>query len=208
MRNSAKCLLVCSVLLLTGIRDPFRPPDDPCATGELAQWHYRGMVAGQQRLAILQDGQQRWHRMKMHDRFPAGWQITAINETELVIAVGRHVNPGNGRGNEKERIQMTLRIVLLLLAFSHPLWAAAPKPVTLVVDDVPVAQVLRALVTQENRNLVISPDVSGTLSLNLTGVPGGKHCRRSLPAPGSFCTRSAAFFMFIPRHGCAIGGNV
>ena len=66
---------------------------------------------------------------------------------------------------------MTLRIVLLLLAFSHPLWAAAPKPVTLVVDDVPVAQVLQALVTQENRNLVISPDVSGTLSLNLTGVP-------------------------------------
>ena len=37
MRNSAKCLLVCSVLLLTGMRDPFRPPDDPCATGELAQ---------------------------------------------------------------------------------------------------------------------------------------------------------------------------
>lgn len=66
---------------------------------------------------------------------------------------------------------MTLRIVLLLLAFSHPLWAAAPKPVTLVVDDVPVAQVLQALVTQENRSLVISPDVSGTLSLNLTGVP-------------------------------------
>ena len=66
---------------------------------------------------------------------------------------------------------MTLRIVLLLLAFSHPLWAAAPKPVTLVVDDVPVAQVLQALVTQENRNLVVSPDVSGTLSLNLTRVP-------------------------------------
>jgi hypothetical protein len=37
------------VLLLTGMRDPFRPPDDPCAIGELAQWRYRGMVAGQQR---------------------------------------------------------------------------------------------------------------------------------------------------------------
>jgi hypothetical protein len=32
------------VLLLTGMRDPFRPPDDPCAIGELAQWRYRGMV--------------------------------------------------------------------------------------------------------------------------------------------------------------------
>lgn len=31
---------------LTGMRDPFRPPDDPCAIGELAQWRYRGMVGG------------------------------------------------------------------------------------------------------------------------------------------------------------------
>ncbi|HBC7435376.1 DNA uptake porin HofQ [Enterobacter bugandensis] len=66
---------------------------------------------------------------------------------------------------------MKLRIVLLLLAFSRPLWAVAPKPVTLVVDDVPVVQVLQALVAQENRNLVVSPDVGGTLSLNLTHVP-------------------------------------
>lgn len=66
---------------------------------------------------------------------------------------------------------MNLRIMLWLLAFSHPLWAAAPKPVTLVVDDVPVAQVLQSLVAQENRNLVISPDVGGTLSLNLKRVP-------------------------------------
>ena len=66
---------------------------------------------------------------------------------------------------------MNIRKTLLLLAFSHPLWAAAPKPVTLVVDEVPVVQVLQALVAQENRNLVVSPDVSGTLSLNLTRVP-------------------------------------
>lgn len=57
------------------------------------------------------------------------------------------------------------------MALSQPLWAAAPKPVTLVVDDVPVAQVLQALVAQENRNLVVSPDVTGSLSLNLTRVP-------------------------------------
>lgn len=66
---------------------------------------------------------------------------------------------------------MTLRILLLLLAISQPLWAAAPKPVTLEVDDVPVVQVLQALVAQENRNLVVSPDVTGSLSLNLTRVP-------------------------------------
>ena len=93
-----------------------------------------------------------------------------------------HVNQQNGRGNEKERIRMNLRIMLWLLAFSHPLWAAAPKPVTLVVDDVPVVQVLQSLVAQENRNLVISPDVGGTLSLNLTRVPW-RQALQTVPMP-------------------------
>jgi hypothetical protein len=172
--------------------------------GAVALSRHGGRTAA---IGILQDGQKRWHRLKTHERFPAGWRITAINETELVVD-GDTCEPGNGRGNEKERIKMNLRIMLWLLAFSHPLWAAAPKPVTLVVDDVPVVQVLQALVAQENRNLVVSPDVSGTLSLNLTRVPGGKRYRRSSPAPGSFCARRAAFFMCIPRPGSVNSGSV
>ncbi|HDS9360261.1 TPA: DNA uptake porin HofQ [Enterobacter chengduensis] len=66
---------------------------------------------------------------------------------------------------------MKLRIAIVLLMLCKPLWAATPKPVTLAVDDVPVVQVLQALVAQENRNLVVSPDVGGSLSLNLTRVP-------------------------------------
>ncbi len=66
---------------------------------------------------------------------------------------------------------MKIRILLLLTALSQPLWAATPKPVTLLVDDVPVVQVLQALIAQADRNLVVSPDVSGSLSLNLTRVP-------------------------------------
>ncbi|VDZ76283.1 outer membrane porin HofQ [Salmonella bongori] len=46
-----------------------------------------------------------------------------------------------------------------------------PAKVTLIVDDVPVVQVLQALAEQERQNLVVSPDVSGTLSLHLTEVP-------------------------------------
>ena len=56
MRNSARCLLVCSVLLLTGMRDPFRPPGDPCAIGELAQWRFRGLVGGQETIGIYRMG--------------------------------------------------------------------------------------------------------------------------------------------------------
>lgn len=57
------------------------------------------------------------------------------------------------------------------MVLSVPIAIAKPTPVTLAVDDVPVAQVLQALVAQENRNLVVSPDVSGSLSLSLTRVP-------------------------------------
>ncbi len=42
---------------------------------------------------------------------------------------------------------------------------------TLVVDDVPVVQVLQTLAEQEKHNLVVSPDVSGVLSLHLVNVP-------------------------------------
>ena len=89
---------------------------------------------------------------------------------------------------------MNLRIMLWLLAFSHPLWAAEPKPVTLVVDDVPVVQVLQALVAQENRNLVVSPDVSGTLSLNLTRVPWRQALRTVVSSAGLVLREEAGIF--------------
>lgn len=49
--------------------------------------------------------------------------------------------------------------------------AAKAPNVTLVVDEVPVAQVLQALAEQHNKNLIVSPDVSGAISLRLQNVP-------------------------------------
>lgn len=77
----------------------------------------------------------------------------------------------NGDGNDKERKMKRIRIVALLALFSMAAWGSTQKPVTLVVDDVPVVQVLQSLVELENRNLIVSPDVTGTLSLHLTRVP-------------------------------------
>lgn len=51
------------------------------------------------------------------------------------------------------------------------LLAGKTQNVTLVVDEVPVVQVLQALAEQEGKNLVVSPDVSGLLSLHLADVP-------------------------------------
>ena len=63
--------------------------------------------------------------------------------------------------------------LLLLLVLLAPLLATAKKdlPVTLVVDDAPVVQVLQTLAELRQRNLVVAPDVGGTLSLHLRDVP-------------------------------------
>ena len=100
------------------------------------------------------------------------------------------------RRNEKK---VKIRIGLLLAALSQPLWAATPKPVTLLVDDVPVVQILQALLAQEDRNLVVSPDVSGSLSLNLTRVPWRQALQTVVNSTGWYCGKRAAFL-------CAYGG--
>lgn len=63
-----------------------------------------------------------------------------------------------------------ISLLLLLL----PLAAGAArneKTISLVVDDAPVAHVLQALAEMNHKNLVVAPDVSGTLSLHLQTVP-------------------------------------
>lgn len=56
--------------------------------------------------------------------------------------------------------------------FSLPMVCVkAANLVTLTVDEVPVTQVLQALVAQEKQNIVIPSEVSGNVSLNLTDVP-------------------------------------
>ena len=62
-------------------------------------------------------------------------------------------------------------ILVVLIAILQPVQAGKNQNVTLVVDDVPVTQVLQALAEQERKNLVISPDVRGVVSLHLTDVP-------------------------------------
>lgn len=59
-----------------------------------------------------------------------------------------------------------------VVLFSLPVAAVSAAPlVTMSVDEVPVAQVLQALATLEKKNIVIPPEVSGVVSLNLTEVP-------------------------------------
>lgn len=64
-----------------------------------------------------------------------------------------------------------ISLLLLLLPLAVAPAARNDKPVSLVIDDAPVAQVLQALAEMNHKNLVVAPDVSGTLSLRLQKVP-------------------------------------
>lgn len=66
---------------------------------------------------------------------------------------------------------MKLWIAATLMIIMQAAQAGKAQNVTLMVDDVPVAQVLQTLAEQERKNMVISPDVSGSVSLHLTDVP-------------------------------------
>ncbi|SUG31103.1 outer membrane porin HofQ [Salmonella enterica subsp. arizonae] len=73
--------------------------------------------------------------------------------------------------------------------------------VTLVVDDVPVVQVLQALAEQERQNLVASPDVSGTLSLHLMDVPWRQALQTVASSAGLVLRQEGIFSMYTRRPG-------
>ncbi len=60
MKASRSVLLCFCLLMLTGMRDPFRPPEDRCRIAELSQWRYQGAVRkGERWTGILKDSQQK-----------------------------------------------------------------------------------------------------------------------------------------------------
>ncbi len=85
---------------------------------------------------------------------------------------------------------MIKRISLLALILL-PLLAAS-KNVSLVVDEVPVAQVLQSLADLEQCNMVIAPDVQGTLSLQLKNVPWKQALQTVLTSSGLTMTQQGS----------------
>lgn len=85
---------------------------------------------------------------------------------------------------------MIKRISLLALLLL-PLLAAS-KNVSLVVDEVPVTQVLQTLADLEQRNMVIAPDVQGTLSLQLKNVPWKQALQIVLTSSGLTMTQEGS----------------
>lgn len=59
MRVKRWLLAGIALCLLTGMRDPFKPPEDLCRISELSQWRYQGMVGrGERIIGVIKTGKE------------------------------------------------------------------------------------------------------------------------------------------------------
>jgi pilus assembly protein HofP len=73
--------------LLLGMRDPFLPPEDRCATAQMLLWHYRGMVSSdEQRTGIVLDASGKWRRLTQGQRLENGWVVSGIQPEQMDMA--------------------------------------------------------------------------------------------------------------------------
>lgn len=94
-----RSVLVCFCLLtLTGMRDPFRPPQDRCRIAELPQWRYQGAVRnGARWIGILQDSRQKWRRVEEGQTLENGWTIIRLTAQDLTLTTGKNCAPPQWR---------------------------------------------------------------------------------------------------------------
>ena len=79
MRVKRWLLAGLALCLLTGMRDPFKPPEDLCRISELSQWRYQGMVGrGERIIGVIKDGQKKWRRVQQNDVLENGWTILQL----------------------------------------------------------------------------------------------------------------------------------
>ncbi|MEN0613543.1 DNA uptake porin HofQ [Klebsiella indica] len=87
-----------------------------------------------------------------------------------------------------------MRWINLLFLLLPVIVTAAKKdlPVSLIVDDAPVAQVLQTLAEIKQKNLVVAPDVSGTVSLHLKNVSWSQALRSVIDSAGLALTQQGS----------------
>lgn len=89
MRGKRWLLAGIALCLLTGMRDPFKPPEDLCRISELSQWRYQGMVGrGERIIGVIKDGQKKWRRVQQNDVLENGWTILQLTPDALTLGTG------------------------------------------------------------------------------------------------------------------------
>lgn len=94
MRVKRWLLVGIALCLLTGMRDPFKPPEDLCRVSELTQWRYQGMVGrGERVIGVIKDGQKKWRRVEQNDVLENGWTILQLTPETLTLGTGKNCEP-------------------------------------------------------------------------------------------------------------------
>ncbi|WP_336219900.1 HofP DNA utilization family protein [Citrobacter amalonaticus] len=94
MKSRDALLVVFSLIGLTGMRDPFRQPEDRCHCAELPQWQYQGMVSqGKRSIGLVQDAQHRWRRIENDEVLDNGWTIIQLSDRTLTVSTGAKCEP-------------------------------------------------------------------------------------------------------------------
>lgn len=93
-----RSVIVLSLPVLLGMRDPFLPPEDHCATSQMALWHYRGRVSsGEQQTGIVVDAEGKWRRLEQGQRLDNGWTVTAVQPEQMEMAASAECEPSQWR---------------------------------------------------------------------------------------------------------------
>lgn len=95
-------------LLLSGMRDPFQPPEESCQSMQSARWHYHGLVTGGQAVGFLRDADARWQRAVAGEHLSNGWRVVSVQAEEIIIALAQACSPGQWRlkreGSKSEKM--------------------------------------------------------------------------------------------------------
>lgn len=94
MNPERALLLLLTVPLLCGMRDPFAPVMDGCRTAQLADWHYRGGTQSASRLiGVVQERDEGWRRVEVGQALNAGWRVTEVTLDSLTVETGEGCEP-------------------------------------------------------------------------------------------------------------------
>lgn len=75
--------------LLTGMRDPFVPPEDPCPLAPLTLMRYAGYIeSGPRQIGFLRDENGKWRRVARDEAIDLRWRIAGIAAESLTLALG------------------------------------------------------------------------------------------------------------------------
>lgn len=89
-----RMVILLGLPLLTAMRDPFQPPEDPCTSLRLMQWRYQGYVGnGIRSIGIVRNPSGKWLRLSVGEVLPVNGKVARLEPEYLDIDSGAECQP-------------------------------------------------------------------------------------------------------------------